>query len=111
MKRTRDQELDYLKDFLIRNGIEPFWAHSALGWVRHVMAGNTHWVTGLKRPRVSQSKKHKGIVQRLTVHCTIHSVSDQVPGKIIYTFGAGKTGGHRVEIKAIQPKPAQQATQ
>jgi hypothetical protein len=99
-KRTRDDELDYLKDFLIRNGIEPFWAHSALGWVRRVMAGNTHWVTDLRYPRVSQSKEFKGVIRRLTVDCTLHGESASVPGKIVYTFQPGK-GGHRVEIKAI----------
>lgn len=100
-KQTRDDELDYLKDYLVRSGIDPFWAHSALGWVRRVMAGNTHWVTDLRYPRVSHSKDHKGVIRRLTVRCTLHGESTAVPGKIIYTFGAGKKGGHRVEIKAI----------
>jgi len=98
--RNTDQELEYLKDFLIRKGIEPFWANSALGWVRRVMAGNTHWVTDLKYPRVSHSKDYDGVVGRLTVHCTLHGESASVPGKIIYTFRPGKVG-HRVEIKAI----------
>ena len=99
-QRTRNDELESLKDFLVRNGIEPFWAHSALGWVRRAMAGNTHWATDLKRPRLLRSKDYKGVVRRLTVHCILHSASDCVPGKIIYTFRPGK-GGHRVEIKAI----------
>ena len=99
-QRTRNDELESLKDFLVRNGIEPFWAHSALGWVRRAMAGNTHWATDLKRPRLLRSKDYKGVVRRLTVHCILHSASDCVPGKIIYTFRPGK-GGHRVEITAM----------
>ena len=99
-QRTRDQELDDLKAFLVRNGIEPFWANSALSWVRRAMAGNTHWVTELKYPRVTQSKTYTGVVQRLSVQCTLHSTAATVPGKIIYTFRPGK-GGHKVEIKAV----------
>lgn len=100
-KRTQDDELDFLKDYLIRSGIRPFWVHSALDWVRGVMAGNTHWVTDLKSPRLSRSKDYKGVIRRLTVQCTLHSVSQSVPGKIIYTFRPGGKGGHRVEIKAV----------
>ena len=100
-QRTREDELGYLKDFLIRNGIDPFWANSALGWVRRVMAGNTHWVTDLRYPRVSRHKDYTGCIRRLTVRCTLHSASADAPGKIIYTFGVGKKGGHRVEIKAL----------
>lgn len=103
-QRTGHEELDYLKDYLIRNGIKPFWAHSALDWVRRVMAGNTHWVTDLKSPRLSHNKDHTGCIRRLTVRCTLHSASDDAPGKIIYTFGAGKKGGHRVEIKGVESK-------
>jgi hypothetical protein len=99
-QRTRDDELAYLKDYLVRNGIEPFWANSALDWVRRVMAGNTHWVTDLKCPRVLHSKDFTGVIRRLTVRCTLHSVSADAPGKIVYTFRPGK-GGHRVEIKAV----------
>ena len=99
--RNTDQELDPLKDYLIRNGIRPFWVHSALDWVRGVMAGNTHWVTDLRNPRVSSHKDYTGVIRRLTVHCTIHSESAAVPGKIIYTFRTGGKGGHRVEIKAL----------
>lgn len=99
-QRTRDQELDDLKDFLIRNGIQPFWANSALSWVRRAMAGNTHWATDLKRPRISRSKEYNGVIKRLSVRCTLHSVAASVPGKIVYTFRPGK-GGHKVEIKAV----------
>jgi len=100
MKNT-DEKMKWLNDFLTRNGVEPFWANSAMGWVRRVMAGNTHWVTDLRCPRVSCHKDFKGCIRRLTVRCTIHSASDTVPGKIVYTFGAGKQGGHKVEIKAV----------
>lgn len=99
--RNTDDQLEYLKDYLVRNGIEPFWANSALGWVRRVMAGNTHWVTDLRYPRVSHHKDFKGCIRRLTVQCTLRSASDTAPGKIVYTFGMGKKGGHRVQIKAV----------
>jgi hypothetical protein len=98
--RTQKDELDYLKDFLLRNGIEPFWASSAIVWVRRAMAGNTHWATDLKRPRVCQSNAYKGVVKRLSVHCTLHSTTASVPGKIVYTFRPGR-GGHKVHIKAV----------
>ena len=62
--------------------------------------GYTHWVTDLRYPRVSRHKDYTGCIRRLTVRCTLHSASDDAPGKIIYTFGIGKKGGHRVEIKA-----------
>jgi len=100
-KRTREDELAYLKDYLVSHGIDPFWANSALGWVRRVTAGNTHWVTDLRYPRVSRHKDYTGCIRRLTVRCTLHSASADAPGKIIYTFGVGKKGGHRVEIKAL----------
>jgi len=99
--RNTDDELEYLKDYLIRNGIEPFWANSALGWVRRVMAGNIHWVTDLRYPQVRCHKDFKGCIRRLAVHCTLHSVSGTALGKIIYTFGVGKKSGNRIQIKAV----------
>lgn len=58
-----------------------------------------NWVTDLRHPRLSRHKDYTGAIRRLTVHCTIHRVSQSVPGKIIYTFRPGGKGGHRVEIK------------
>jgi hypothetical protein len=90
-----NQELENLKKYLLAKGVEPFWVNSALSWIRQAMAGNTHWATGLQRPQVKVNTIYK-CVDRLTVHCTINSVSGSVPGIITYTFG----NGHKVNIKA-----------
>jgi hypothetical protein len=99
MKST-DEKMKWLNDFLTRNGVEPFWANSALVWVRRVMAGNIHWVTDMNHPKVTVDPVFK-YVRKLTVQCLLHSTSGTAPGKIVYTFGAGKQGGHKVEIKAV----------
>ena len=97
-KKTLDRqaELDRLRHFLIQNGVEPFWANSAIAWVRQAMAGNVHWATDLHHPRVTVDPQYK-CVNTLTVRCTLHSVSDTVPGIIRYEH----KDGHRVTVKAI----------
>lgn len=92
----REEELNHLRDFLLQNGVESFWANSAIGWVRQAMAGNIHWATDLYHPKVTVDPKFK-CVRTLTVKCTLHSVSDTVPGIIRYEH----KGGHRVSVKAI----------
>ena len=96
-KTTMDRqvELDRLRDFLIQKGVEPFWANSAIAWVRQAMAGNIHWATDLHHPRVTVDRQFK-CVNTLTVRCTLHSVSDTVPGIIRYEH----EDGHRVTVKA-----------
>ena len=95
-KMDRQKELEHLRDFLLQNGVEPFWANSALGWVRQAMAGNTHWATNLHHPKVTVDPAFK-CVKTLTVRCTLHSVSQAVPGIIHYEH----KDGHRVSVKAI----------
>ena len=95
-KTDRETELENLKDFLLRNGVQPFWANSALAWVRQAMAGNTHWVTDLHHPRVKVDPIYK-CIKRLTVHCMLHSESGAAAGKITYTFG----NGHKVNVETI----------
>lgn len=94
--KTRDQEIQILKEFLLQKGVEPFWVSSALGWIRRGMAGNTHWATDLRHPKVKVNKEFK-CVDSLTVRCTLHSVSDTVPGQIRYEH----KNGHKVIVKAI----------
>ncbi len=104
-KTDREAELDRLRSLLIQRGVEPFWANSAIGWVRHAMAGNLYWITDLRRPRWITDLKNPCVkvnpfykcVDRLTVDCTLHSESGSVPGRITYTFGKG----HKVNVKAI----------
>lgn len=96
LKMDRETELQHLKDFLIRNGVEPFWANSALAWMRQAMAGNIHWATDLRRPRVKVDPTYK-CIERLTVHCMLHSESGSAAGKITYTFG----NGHKVNVETI----------
>lgn len=91
----RQAELDRLRDFLIQHGVEPFWANSAIAWVRQAMAGNTHWATDLHHPKVTVDPAFN-CVKTLTVGCTLHSVSQTVPGIIRYEYG----NGHRVTVKA-----------
>lgn len=98
--QTPDQQIETLKAFLLRRGIDPFWANSALSWVRRALAGNTHFVTDLRYPQLTENKEYKGVIKRLSLSCTLHSVSDRVSGKIIYTFRPGR-GGHRIIVKAI----------
>jgi hypothetical protein len=97
-KTDRETELDRLRSFLIQRGVEPFWANSALAWVRQAMAGNVHWCSHLRHPCLMISPDYK-CVRRLTVDCTLHSVSESVPGRIVYTYRPGK--GHTVNVKAI----------
>lgn len=94
-KMDRQEELDHLRNFLIQHGVEPFWANSAIAWVRQAMAGNTHWATGLHNPKVTVDAQFK-CVKTLTVRCTLHSVSETVPGIIRYEH----EDGHRVTVKA-----------
>lgn len=96
-KIDREEELDHLRNFLIQHGVEPFWANSALGWVRQAMAGNTHWATNLHHPKVTVDPAFKCVKKILTVQCTLHSVSDMVAGIIRYEH----KNGHRVTVKAI----------
>jgi hypothetical protein len=95
-KLDREDQLNHLRNFLVQNGVEPFWANSALAWVRQAMAGNTHWATGLHHPKVTVDPKFH-CVRTLSVKCTLHSVSDAVPGIIHYEH----KDGHRVTVKAI----------
>lgn len=95
-KLDREKELQHIRDFLIQNGVEPFWANSAIGWVRQAMAGNIHWATDLHHPKVTVDTQFN-CVKTLTVRCTLHSVSDTVPGMILYEY----KDGHRVTVKAI----------
>lgn len=92
----RQVELDRLRDFLIQKGVEPFWANSAIAWVRQAMAGNIHWATDLHHPKVKVDRQFN-CVNTLTVRCTLHSVSQTVPGIIRYEHD----NGHRVTVKAI----------
>lgn len=92
----RQAELDRLRDFLIQKGVEPFWANSAIAWVRQAMAGNVHWATDLHHPKVTVDSAFK-CVNTLTVRCTLHSVSETAPGIIRYEH----KDGHRVTVKAI----------
>ena len=95
-KMDRQAELDCLRHFLIQKGVEPFWANSAIAWVRQAMAGNTHWATDLHHPKVTVDAQFK-CVNTLTVRCTLRSVSQTVPGVIRYEHD----NGHRVTVKAI----------
>lgn len=97
-KADREVELDRLCSFLVQRGVEPFWANSAIAWVRQAMAGNAHGCTNLRHPCVMIRPDCK-CLRRLTVDCTLHSVSGSVPGRIIYTYRPGD--GHQVNIKAI----------
>jgi len=94
-KLDRQAELDRLRHFLIQKGVEPFWANSALAWVRQAMTGNIHWATDLHHPKVTVDAQFK-CVKTLTVKCTLHSVSQTVPGIIRYEY----KDGHRVTVKA-----------
>jgi len=95
-KMGREEELDRLRHFLIRKGVEPFWANSAMAWVRQAMAGNIHWATDLHHPKVTVDPAFK-CVKTLTVRCTLHSVSETVAGIIRYEH----EDGHRVTVKAV----------
>lgn len=95
-RMDRQEELQHLRDFLLQNSVEPFWANSALAWVRQAMAGNTHWATNLHHPKVTVDPTFK-CVRTLSVKCTLHSVSDTVAGIIRYEH----KDGHRVTVKAI----------
>ncbi len=105
IKVDREIELEHLKEFLLRGGVSAHYANSALGWIRHAMAGDLYWVTDLKRPRwITDLRNPRAkvnpfykCVDRLTVDCTLHSESGSVPGRITYTFGKG----HKVNVKAI----------
>ena len=96
IKMDREEELANLQNFLLQKGVEPFWANSAIAWVRRAMAGNTHWATNLHHPKVTVDSAFK-CVKTLTVKCTLHSVSDTVAGIIRYEH----KNGHRVTVKAI----------
>lgn len=95
-RMDREAELDNLRNYLLRNGVDAFWANSAIGWVRQAMAGNIHWATDLRQPKVKVDKTYK-CVDTLTIKCTLHSVSETVAGQIRYEH----KNGHKVSVKAI----------
>ncbi len=93
---TREQIRQKIYDFLLHKGADRFWAASALKHVMLNMAGNTWWLTEIRSPNVVIGQF--GIVDKLTLICTINSIKEKVKGRLTYTFGKG----HKVRVRPVK---------
>jgi len=92
---TREQNRQKIYDFLMHKGADRFWANAALKHIMLSFAGNTHWLTEIRCPKVIVGAG--GMVDKFTVSCTINTEAGNTKGRLTYTFG----NGHKVRIKAI----------
>jgi len=93
---TREQNRQKMFDYMLHKGVDRFWANSALKHIMLSFAGNAHWLTDIREPKVIVGAG--GTVDKFTVNCTINTESGNTNGRLTYTFGRG----HKVRIKAIK---------
>ncbi len=89
---TREQYKQKIMDFMLCKGVDKFWANSAIHHIMLNFAGNTYWLTDIKRLKVFVGEY--GMVNKFTMQCIINRVNDKVAGKMVYTFNRS----HKVSI-------------
>jgi hypothetical protein len=99
---TRTEILNQIENYMTRKNIDSFWMRIVLRHINNAMAGNRHFISNVKNPRISIDRKFpKALsVKRLSMSCTIQGESGTTQGTLVYKQPT-KRFGHRIDIKAI----------
>ena len=92
MIMTRNQYKQKIMGFMLRKGVDKFWANSAIKHIMLNFAGNDYWLTDIKRLTVIVGDY--GMVNKFTMQCIINKVNNIMQGKLIYTFDRS----HKISI-------------
>ena len=82
-------------NYMLHKGADRFWANVALKHIMLNFAGNNHWLTDIKNPKIKVVEF--GMVDRFSIDCKINTESETVSGKLIYKHGKAK---HHVQVKS-----------